>query len=492
MTVMITRSSIIICPPSSLLEGETQGYGDCVGKHTCSISTGVKYGIKTEHLEIFLNVINYARYFHGDYVGADIRQNLEPFYQCYAKSYFQCTYSSYAYTSFYNDCKQLSGISQTYYNFVAVFKDKQCTTLCREVNSLLTIIVNILADCNKLKNTYIWDFNHVRHYINYLYENMGGFCQNLGTPLVIPDKTYIGYNSYVSRHYSCKTYSPPPTAAPAYLPPSNDCIKLYEHPDRQGASIEVCDTTNYDYFGARGWNDRVSSVCAGANFQWQLFEHSNFVGISYLVDKGKCENLPGYFNDMLSSVRKVDTPATAQAGCFRMWEHPNRGGQTIEVCDTKDTPYFTELGWNDRVSYVCAGTTFDWQIYQNSNYQGISYVIPKGQCLNVPLNLDNHLSSVRKLDGSITSSQVPAGCIILYEHTNRQGASIQVCGTQNYDFFGARGWNDIVSSFCASSGTRWQLFQHSDFQGFSVIVESGQCTDVPSYFNDHMSSIRKL
>jgi len=130
--------------------------------------------------------------------------------------------------------------------------------------------------------------------------------------------------------------------------------------------------------------------------------------------------------------------------------------------------------------------------YEHQYFRGISIVVKKGQCMNLPSNLNNHLSSVRKLDGTLSGESVPAGCLLLFEEKKMKGKSIKICGTTSFQFIKSNGWNDITSSVCSSFGSRWQLYQHSGFGGFSFVVESGQCSDVPTYFNDHLSSIKKL
>ena len=75
--------------------------------------------------------------------------------------------------------------------------------------------------------------------------------------------------------------------------------------------------------------------------------------------------------------------------------------------------------------------------------------------------------------------------LTIYEHIGKKGRSTTMKNSGDVP----SGWNDIVSSVCASaSGSPWKIFDHSGYKGAQAYVAPGACMDVPSWFNDKMSS----
>ena len=51
------------------------------------------------------------------------------------------------------------------------------------------------------------------------------------------------------------------------------------------------------------------------------------------------------------------------------------------------------------------------------------------------------------------------------------------------------GWNDAVSSVCAS-GMTWKLYQNHGYGGIRISVAPGACMNFPRLFNNQMSSAK--
>ena len=75
--------------------------------------------------------------------------------------------------------------------------------------------------------------------------------------------------------------------------------------------------------------------------------------------------------------------------------------------------------------------------------------------------------------------------LTIYQHYEQGGDSTTMVKSGGVP----SGWNDAVSSVCAS-GTSWMLYQNYEYGGKSVYVAPGACMNVPSWFNDQMSSAK--
>ena len=79
-----------------------------------------------------------------------------------------------------------------------------------------------------------------------------------------------------------------------------DSLLIYEHYNFGGNSKIMTNKGGVPV----GWNDIVSSVCASGK-SWLLFEHYEYRGYSVSVSPGQCINVPGWFNDKMSSARLI-------------------------------------------------------------------------------------------------------------------------------------------------------------------------------------------
>ncbi|UNS96852.1 peptidase inhibitor family I36 protein [Streptomyces tubbatahanensis] len=97
---------------------------------------------------------------------------------------------------------------------------------------------------------------------------------------------------------------------------------------------------------------------------------------------------------------------------------------------------------------------------------------------------------------NVTTGQGPSACdwgqICLYRDygLNRSGPAPILKANEDVPWFGDYNFNDTTSSVCNFSGRFAAVFRDSNYEGPSVPVASGQCTDVPTWFNDSASSVK--
>ena len=272
------------------------------------------------------------------------------------------------------------------------------------------------------------------------------------------------------------------------LPTADGCIRFWKHYNYQGRTLQACNTATWrEFFVKNNFNDQVSSLCAGKGNDWILYQHANGSGQKVEVKAGQCINVPRAFNDHLSLAKKVRLP-TAD-GCIRFWKHYNYQGRTLQTCNTATwREFFVKNNFNDQVSSVCVGKGNDWILYQHGNGSGQKVEVKAGQCINVPRAFNDHLSLARKIPLKPSN-----GCIRFYQHYNYQGRALETCNTATWrEFFIKNNFNDQVSSVCVGEGNDWILYQHGNGSGQKVEVKAGQCINVPSAFNDHLSLAKKI
>ncbi|GAA1935824.1 peptidase inhibitor family I36 protein [Kitasatospora viridis] len=84
------------------------------------------------------------------------------------------------------------------------------------------------------------------------------------------------------------------------------------------------------------------------------------------------------------------------------------------------------------------------------------------------------------------------GFVCLYENYGlNQPANGRVLLTdESIGWLSDNNFDKIVSSVCNHSGTAATLFSADGYEGQSITVNPGHCTDVPAWFNDQASSVQ--
>ncbi|KAJ8299874.1 hypothetical protein KUTeg_021393 [Tegillarca granosa] len=140
-------------------------------------------------------------------------------------------------------------------------------------------------------------------------------------------------------------------------------ISLYEHVNTSGRALEVKSATTN--LVDKGFNDKCSSIVVHSGV-WELFEHVNYGGKTWIVWEGQNYNewtKWGGQNDVISSLRPVKVKIASRSGC-KVYQHAHNKGRCIEwvayihvnfqghqlllqegnhnICDIR--------GWNDTIS----------------------------------------------------------------------------------------------------------------------------------------------
>ncbi|KAJ8299875.1 hypothetical protein KUTeg_021394 [Tegillarca granosa] len=107
-------------------------------------------------------------------------------------------------------------------------------------------------------------------------------------------------------------------------------ISLYEHGNTSGRALEVKSATAN--LVDKGFNDKCSSIVVHSGV-WELFEHVNYGGKTWIVWEGQNYNewtKWGGQNDVISSLRPVKVKITSRSGC-KVYQHAHNKGRCIEL-----------------------------------------------------------------------------------------------------------------------------------------------------------------
>lgn len=161
-------------------------------------------------------------------------------------------------------------------------------------------------------------------------------------------------------------------------------VKLFEHTNYGGQYRYLY--TDVSNFPQCGFNDCVSSVIVfrGPDYQQgdtvRLYEHVNFQGRSIELSPGYYPNIheaPYLFPDMMSSADFYPVTPVPVAQPVRLiikaYEHINYGGQERTIIYSE--PNICNLGFNDTISSfrVFAGPDYSGEVvsfYEHINYGG--------------------------------------------------------------------------------------------------------------------------
>jgi len=161
-------------------------------------------------------------------------------------------------------------------------------------------------------------------------------------------------------------------------------VKLFEHVNYGGQYRYLYE--DVPSFSQHGFNDKVSSVIiykGNGYFQGdkvKLYEHDNFQGRSIELAPGYYPNIheaPYLFPDMMSSADFFPVDPVPSASPIRLiikvYEHINYGGQERTIIYSE--PNISNLGFNDTISSfkVLAGPDYTGEVvsfYEHINFSG--------------------------------------------------------------------------------------------------------------------------
>jgi hypothetical protein len=173
------------------------------------------------------------------------------------------------------------------------------------------------------------------------------------------------------------------------------------------------------------------------------------------------------------------------------YEHTNFRGAHKHIVGRDETNLHSD-GWGDRVSaiQVLDGA---WQCFQHINFAGNVRTLGPGSYSSASGAgiANDSLSSVRRVPGAAVGLRGLQG-VVLYEHVNFRGDHKHIVNRDEANLH-SDGWGDRVSSIQVLSG-RWRFYEHTNFGGWSVVLEPGLYPDARAVGigNDTMSSVQRV
>ena len=186
-----------------------------------------------------------------------------------------------------------------------------------------------------------------------------------------------------------------------------------------------------------------------------------------------------------------------------VYEDVDFRGQALTLNDYVDN--LRNSGLNDRIQSMRVSGG-NWEACEDRNYGGSCMVFGPGEYRRLPPQMDQSISSVRRVGGGDPnwSGLTPGGQnytmmdanaprsrhpVWLYADSNFRGNTLRAVG--DVADLGSSGMNDKASSIFISLGN-WQFCEDSNYRGQCFILGPGQYSDVPQGMNDQISSFRRV
>ena len=258
--------------------------------------------------------------------------------------------------------------------------------------------------------------------------------------------------------------------------PDVRCPTFYTDVNQKGSKFQLCSSGNVP----DGFNDKVSSFVVPAGYSVQLFPDYNNGGDQWGPYTEGVYAVPREFNDQLSSVvvsrgkdshSDNDNNNNNNQKCPTFYTRDNQRGSNFQLCSSGNVP----AQWNDQALSFVVPKGYQVRLYPDVNYKGKAIGPYNAGSYSVPRSFRNQLSSV---------AIVPL-CPTFYADYNQQGDSFQLCSGGNMP----QGWNDRVSSFFVPEGYSVRLYADSNYRGDSRGTYRVGSYNVPSDFNDKLSSV---
>lgn len=259
--------------------------------------------------------------------------------------------------------------------------------------------------------------------------------------------------------------------------PTHKCPTFYADYNHQGSSFQQCSSGNV----AANWNDRVSSFVVPAGYTVQLYANNGYSGKSYGPYKAGSYNVPADFNDQLSSVKISQVQSQPQVKCPTFYDQKGLAGDSFQQCSSGNVPN----KWDNKATSFVVPAGFAVYLYESANYQGKALGPYTQGTYDIPSSFNNRLSSI-KIAKPQSQPQPPLRkCPTFYKKANQQGASIQLCSTDNMP----AGWNDQVASFYVPPGFYVRLFEDTNSRGDCEGLYGAGSYNVPSKLKNDVSSV---
>lgn len=189
-------------------------------------------------------------------------------------------------------------------------------------------------------------------------------------------------------------------------------LTLFEHDNFKGRRFTVHDVVNN--LGDTGFNDKASSAVIGRG-TWQLCDDAYFRGNCVTLRPGQYPALrPMGLNDRISSARELGgwgPPPASGGGHWGdgvrvvLYEGPNFSGRSYVVTDNSLRD-LSGTGFNDRASSLRVEQGY-WMFCSDDNYHGACLTYGPGDYANLPRELNNRISSARRISQRYPYNQNP-------------------------------------------------------------------------------------
>jgi hypothetical protein len=184
-------------------------------------------------------------------------------------------------------------------------------------------------------------------------------------------------------------------------------IALYDRPNFGGRGVMLeNDATNFDPLGI---NDRADSAIVYEG-TWQLCQHADFAGYCITLAPGRHPDLGGMAGQV-SSARVVAGGETGGGGRpgsrsrAVLYEGQNLTGRSF-VMTSEVAANLGRTGFNDRASSVRVEGGY-WIFCSDADFQGECRTFGPGDYPTLPWELNNRISSGRRISGSYPYSGNP-------------------------------------------------------------------------------------
>ncbi|KAA8593077.1 hypothetical protein FQN60_018532 [Etheostoma spectabile] len=160
-------------------------------------------------------------------------------------------------------------------------------------------------------------------------------------------------------------------------------LRLFDRPNFDGQSLELTEDMKSIQ---EKWLRREVQSCKVLEGSWIFFEHPNFCGRQYQLEKGEYRHHSewGALKPTVGSIKIItelpepkDTQSTA-SGAFRIcvYERPDFSGQMLE--STEDLKNLLER-WNLLEIHSAQVQDGAWVFYELPDYRGRQYLLERGQ-----------------------------------------------------------------------------------------------------------------
>ena len=168
----------------------------------------------------------------------------------------------------------------------------------------------------------------------------------------------------------------------------------------------------------------------------------------------------------------------------RVYDHENYNGRALVI--SQQNAQFQNDFFNDRVESIRLEGNCRWLFYEHDNFVGQVHLLHVNYYASAPTwgGSANQITSARVLPPASTMA------IILFQHDNYQGRMVVLNSSDphlpNIDF------SDHISSIIVTGGS-WTLFENSNYQGRQTPLSTGEYPNIHSLHvgGDSISSVRR-